>query len=140
MKKFLTFFAFFLIAISLSIATPPEANDDSADVPEGGSISTLDTEATSLLANDTDAEEDPLTVNISPVSGPSHGSVLLSANGEFTYTHDGSETVTDSFVYGIDDGVLTSTDTATVDITVTPLNDAPIAGDDAVSVAEGGSI
>ena len=45
---------------------------------------------------------DPLTATW--VSGPAHGTVFLNADGSFVYTHDGSETTTDQFVYQIDDG------------------------------------
>ena len=41
------------------------------------------------------------------------------------YTHDGSETTSDSFTYTIDDLSGATSNTATVDITVTPVNDAP---------------
>ena len=130
MKKLIIFFSFSLIAASFGFATPPVANDDSVIVPEGGAVSTLDTGATSLLANDTDAENDTLTVNITPVSGPSHGALTLAADGTFSYTHDDSENLTDSFVYEISDS--TATATATVNITVTAVNDPPVAVDDSI--------
>src|SRR5256712_12577749 len=51
----------------------------------------------SVLANDTDAEANTLTAT--KLSDPAHGSVTLNANGTFSYSHDGSETATDSFTY-----------------------------------------
>ncbi len=63
---------------------------------------------------------------VSVVSGPAHGSLTLNADGTFSYTHDGSETTTDSFTYKLNDGSADS-NTATVSITVTPVNDAPFA-------------
>ena len=45
-------------------------------------------------------------------------------SGLFTYTHNNSETTSDSFTYTVDDGN-GGTDTATVNITITPVNDAP---------------
>ena len=42
----------------------------------------------------------------------------------------------DTFTYTLDDG-LGSTDTATVDVTITPVNDDPVANDDSVTVAMG---
>src|SRR5207245_36700 len=76
---------------------PPIANNDSATVAEGGTVTVLDSTAASVLANDTDAEGNTLTAT--KLSDPAHGSVTLNANGTFSYSHDGSETATDSFTY-----------------------------------------
>ncbi|MFD1602081.1 Ig-like domain-containing protein, partial [Flavobacterium artemisiae] len=113
----------------------PIASNDSYTVAEGGTLTV--TAANSILSNDTDAENNSLTAIL--VSGPSHGTLTLNSNGTFTYTHDGSETTTDSFTYKANDGT-TDSNTATVTITVTPVNDAPIASNDAYTVAEGGTL
>jgi hypothetical protein len=56
-------------------------------------------------------------LNTTPLSGPANGILTLNADGSFSYTHDGSETTSDSFVYQIcDTGPLC--DTATVLITI----------------------
>jgi hypothetical protein len=57
-----------------------------------------------------------------------------------TYTHDGSETTSDSFTYTVNDDQAATSNTATVNITVTPVNDPPVANDDFDNVAEGGSV
>src|SRR5438093_8270395 len=75
----------------------PVANSDSATVAEGGTVTVLDSTAASVLANDTDAEANTLTAT--KLSNPAHGSVTLNANGTFSYSHDGSETASDSFTY-----------------------------------------
>jgi hypothetical protein len=55
--------------------------------------------------------------------------LTLNANGSFSYVHDGSETLSDSFTYRpVQGGALGSV--ATVSITVNPINDAPVAVDD----------
>jgi VCBS repeat-containing protein len=90
---------------------------DSATVAEGGTVTVLASAATSVLANDTDAENDALTAVL--VSGPSNGSLTLNADGTFSYTHDGSETTSDSFTYKANDGTEDG-NTVTVAITVTP--------------------
>lgn len=114
----------------------PLGTDDSIRVAEGGIATTLAGGATSLLTNDIDPDNDPLEVVL--VSGPSHGSLVLNSNGTFSYTHDGSETTSDSFTYrpndGTEDGNL-----VTVNIQVTPVNDAPVSVADSISVAEGGT-
>ena len=55
-----------------------------------------------------------------------------------TYTHDGSETASDSFTYTITDGEFG--DTATVTITVEPVNDPPVANDDFATVKASDSV
>src|SRR2546425_1047626 len=75
----------------------PVATGDSATVAEGGTVTVLDSTAASVLANDTDAEGNTLTAT--KLSDPAHGSVTLNADGTFSYSHDGSETATDSFTY-----------------------------------------
>ncbi len=120
---------------------PPVAVDDSATVDEGGTVSVLDSSETSLLANDSDPNLDTLTVTTTPVSGPTNGTVTLNADGTFTYTHDGGETTSDSFVYEVcDDGAPVLCDTATVSITVVPVDDPPVAVDDSATVVQGGSV
>ena len=91
----------------------PEANDDSFTVNEGGTATELDLyEANNLLDNDTDADLDStLTINL--VSGPNEGTLELNNDGTFTYVHNGGESIADSFIYQVDDGV-GGTDQATV--------------------------
>src|SRR5439155_1185249 len=73
------------------------AYTDRATVAEGGTITVLDSTAASVLANDTDAEANTLAAT--KLSDPAHGSVTLNADGTFSYSHDGSETASDSFTY-----------------------------------------
>lgn len=114
----------------------PVAVADSITVAEGGMATTLTGGATSVLANDSDADGDPLTAVL--VSGPVNGSLTLNPNGTFSYIHNGSETTTDSFTYKVNDGTADG-NTVTVNITVTPVNDAPVAVADSIQVNEGGT-
>ncbi|MFC0080169.1 Ig-like domain-containing protein, partial [Flavobacterium procerum] len=113
---------------------PVAVDDSSYTVAEGG---TLNISAPGVLGNDSDAEGDALTAVL--VANPSHGTLTLNADGSFTYIHDGSETTTDSFTYKANDGTVDG-NTATVTITVTPVNDAPVAVDNSYTVAEGGTL
>jgi VCBS repeat-containing protein len=86
-----------------------------------------------VLGNDADPDGDPLTAAL--VTGPSHGSLTLNANGSFTYTPAPDYAGIDSFTYRASDGTLTSSLT-TVTITVNAVNDAPAAADDAYDTTE----
>ncbi|MEM6662341.1 MAG: Ig-like domain-containing protein, partial [Pseudomonadota bacterium] len=68
---------------------------------------------------DSDANGDALTVDPTPVTGPTNGSVVLNANGDFTYTPNAGFGGTDTFTYTVFDAFLGSS-TATVTIEVTP--------------------
>ncbi|MFP6622714.1 MAG: Ig-like domain-containing protein, partial [Myxococcota bacterium] len=127
------------VSVSISvnpINDAPVAVADALNVDEGGTETTLASGATSVLTNDTDAENDPLTAAL--VSGPSSGSLVLNSDGSFSYTHDGGEAASDSFSYVAIDGTEGS-NLVSVSISVNPINDAPVAVADALSVDEGGT-
>ncbi|HVK07937.1 MAG TPA: tandem-95 repeat protein [Gemmataceae bacterium] len=87
--------------------------------------------APGLLANDFDVEGSPLT--LVPGAGPAHGTLTLNADGSFDYSPFADYFGPDSFSYSVTDGT-TSSSPVTVALTVTPVNDAPTADDDAASV------
>src|SRR5690606_17576120 len=102
----------------------------------GATATVLDGGATSVIANDTDIENDTLTVT--GFTQPTHGTVTGNSDGTFRYTHTGSTPGSDSFTYTISDG--SETATATVNITIVPPNQPPLAVDDAATVNEGGTV
>ncbi len=97
--------------------TPPTAADDSYMTLED---TPLIVAAPGVLANDSDS--DPLTAVL--VSGPANGTLVLNEDGTFSYVPDDNYYGTDSFTYRAYDGAAYS-DSATVTITVTSVNDAP---------------
>ena len=93
-----------------STNTKPVAKNDKVSVVGGGSI------VIKPKANDTDADEDKLT--ISRIGNPKHGVAVRNANGTVTYAPIDGYTGADSFSYTISDGHR-GTATATVTIMVT---------------------
>ncbi len=115
---------------------PPIAYDDFYSVDEG-QLLVVDA-VSGVLANDIDPDGDSITASL--VSAPIHdSSFALSPNGSFNYTHDGSESTSDSFTYRAYDGMAYS-NVATVWITINPVNDPPVANADSYSVDEDNSL
>jgi VCBS repeat-containing protein len=141
-------------AASLTIAiTPvndaPVAADDIATTAED---TTLTVAAPGLLSNDTDVDGNPLAVTSFSIAGvtgsftagsgaviPGVGDLTINANGSYTFVPAADYNGTVPVVtYTVTDGTLS--DTATLRITVTPVNDAPVATDDTATLAEDSSL
>ena len=106
------------VAIEVTdVNEPPVAADDEAVTREDQAV-TVD-----VLANDTDPEGDRL--HIRSVTAAAHGVVRVSG-GVVIYTPEADFHGADSFTYVVSDGLGLS-DTATVAVTVLPVNDAPVA-------------
>ncbi|MEW5847724.1 MAG: Ig-like domain-containing protein [Myxococcota bacterium] len=108
----------------------PVANDDVAttaeDVP-------LNLSAATLLANDTDADGNPLV--IATIVSNTNCTAVLEADGSVTVTPAANFFGTARFEYAVSDGIINS-NPALVTVTVTSVNDAPVANDDALSANE----
>ena len=154
-----------LIITVTGINDDPVAVNDTDAVNENATI-TESSGSELLVADDTDADDSSsLTVTQIAVTGGSnssvsagtnqsngtsitgtYGTLVLGANGAYTYTAnttaaealDAGDTATDSFTYTVSDG--TATDTATLIITVTGVNDAPSAVNDTGHIKEGGTL
>src|SRR5207249_2166343 len=114
----------------IPVNDPPVAVNDSYSTNQN---TTLTVAAPGVLANDSDVDGDTLTAIL--VTGPSHGTATLNSNGSFTYTPATNYNGPDSFTYMANDGMANS-NIATVSITVIPVNDAPVAKNDAYSTNE----
>ena len=121
------------VAVLLNSTVTNQAPVAAGDAYSTAEDTVLTVAAPGVLGNDSDPDGDPLTAVL--VSGPSHGSLTLNANGSFTYTPAADFAGSDSFTYRASDGTADS-NVATVTITVTAVNDAPVAADDAYSTAE----
>ncbi len=104
----------------------PQAEPDSYSA---GINNVLNIQPPGVLANDFDADGDPLTAIL--VTNPSHGSLSLKTDGSFTYTPDEDFSGTDSFTYKALAGV---DYTASVSVMLDVTNTAPVAGDDNYTV------
>jgi VCBS repeat-containing protein len=69
------------------------------------------------------------------VDQPAHGAVTVNTDGTFVYTPQADYFGTDTFTYRLSDGPLES-NLATVSITLTPVNDAPVVADVQAITAE----
>jgi VCBS repeat-containing protein len=116
---------------SLNITTDnvPVAVDDPSYSVHAGRTLTVD--APGVLANDTDADNDTLSVASgsrgSNLATP-HGHVTLNANGSFSYTPTPGYAGNDTFTYKCNDGIADSGNSATVTIAVN--DQAPTAAGD----------
>jgi len=117
-----------------SVNDPPTAVDDNYITDED---TALNVAAPGVLTNDSDPENDPLTAVL--VSDVSNGSLSLNADGSFDYTPNANFNGSDSFTYTANDGT-TDSNVATVSLTVTPVNDPPVANDDIASTTEGTAV
>ncbi len=125
------------ITVTLTINAvddPPVAADDAYEVDEDGK---LEVDADSgLLGNDTDVDSDDLTISVE--TGPNNGTLPVDDDGSFVYEPDPDFYGEDSFTYVLSDGTSTS-EAATVIITVDAVADAPTATDDDATIAADGT-
>ena len=91
----------------------PQANADNFEIKENQKLND------NVLSNDTDEDGNTLTVDSTPVQPPLHGTLSLSANGDFTYQSVVDYIGTDSFTYEVCDNgnpVLCSVATVTINV------------------------
>jgi VCBS repeat-containing protein len=119
-----------IASTDLIISKPPIAEDDNYTTDED---TVLTVNAPGILDNDYDPDGNTLTVDL--VSDVSHGTLILASDGSFTYTPSLNYFGHDSFTYTANDGYLDSEE-ATVNITITAVNDAPSAVNDTYSTTE----
>lgn len=122
--------------VTIHVNTLPVARNDAYTTAED---TTLTVPAAGILSNDTDPDAGAvMTVVLPMVTGPTHGTLTQQANGAFVYVPQANYNGTDSYTYRVVDenGGLSQT-TATVTITVTPVNDPPVAVADSFSVLQG---
>jgi hypothetical protein len=113
--------------VSITISS---VND--APVAMAGSAMTAEETSVAVTLGATDVEGDTLTYTV--VSGPAHGT-LTGSGASRLYTPAANYHGLDSFTFKVNDGTVDS-NVATVTLTVTPVNDAPVAHPGAATTAE----
>jgi len=112
--------------VSITIVS---VNDPPSTITDNLTIDEDDSGNGNVLNNDSDVENDPLTVSL--VSNVNFGTLNLNANGTFSYIPNPNYFGSDGFSYKVCDTEPLCT-TETVSINVTSVNDAPIAVDDSL--------
>jgi VCBS repeat-containing protein len=118
-SKFTEPINFTVTSTGVSVNNAPVAVADQISVIKGGTVSKLVSNATSVLANDTDTENNTLSAIL--VMKPANGTLTLNSNGTFSYVHNGSDTTSDSFTYKANDGTSDS-NVVTVSISIVPFS------------------
>lgn len=113
-----------IATISLTVNTPPVANDQS--------VSATEDVAGTITLTSSDVDGDPRTYSI--VTAPL-GTISGGSGATRTYTPPANYVGQDSFTFRANDGLDNSAE-ATVTITIGPVNDDPTADNDSGSVAE----
>ncbi|EOK5607964.1 tandem-95 repeat protein [Vibrio parahaemolyticus] len=113
--------------VDFTVAPVVDIEADSADVVE-------DTPTIiNVLGNDTFESTDKL-VSLDAENGPKNGTVIVNNDGTVTYTPDDNYVGKDTFTYVVTSGGVS--ESTTVEVNVTPVNDAPVAKDDTVITDE----
>jgi VCBS repeat-containing protein len=112
----------------------PQAADDAYTTEEETPLTVA---GPGVLGNDADGNQDPLSVVL--VDGPANGVLELNADGSFTYVPDADFFGLDSFTYRASDGDFAS-GVASVFLTVSEGNQAPVANPDSFLLDEDGTL
>ncbi len=100
---------------------PPVADPDNFTINEDNTLNAT------VIANDSDVDNNLIPTGFAIVTGTSNGTLNFSNNGTFTYTPNTDYTGTDTFIYTVCDlGMPIYCDTALVTINVLPVNDPPV--------------
>ncbi|HHF3111409.1 TPA: tandem-95 repeat protein [Vibrio diabolicus] len=113
--------------LNFTVAPVADIEADSADVVEDTPI------IINVLGNDTFEGTDKV-VSLDADNGPKNGTVIVNNSGTVTYTPDDNYVGKDTFTYVVTSGGVS--EFTTVEVNVTPVNDAPVAKDDIATTQE----
>ncbi|WP_231101494.1 tandem-95 repeat protein [Pseudoalteromonas luteoviolacea] len=114
----------------------PIANDNTASLQEEGSFEV------NVLGNDTDVDDNDSfnLASVTVVDQPQFGQAVVNAQGVIVYTPNTHYFGDDTFTYTVQDSAGATSNKATVTMTVTPVNDAPVAQNQALELNEDSSL
>jgi len=119
--------------------TVTPVNDDPVAVADTTSTTEDNAAVVDVLANDNSGPDAGETLSVTAVSQPTHGTAAIVATGadagKVSYKPNANYVGNDTFTYTIGDGH-GGTATAAVSITISNVNDAPVAANDAVTTLE----
>ena len=123
-----------IATVSITIQTPPNAQNDQLVVTKAGTT-TID-----VTANDTAPSGTLNKQSIVIRTQPVYGTLTLLGDGQIRYSHDGTNSTSDQFSYTIADSNTLLSNTATVSVSIQSPNVGPTANNDQATVAEGGTV
>ena len=123
-----------IATVSITIQTPPNAQNDQLVVAKAGAT-TID-----VTANDTAPSGTLNKQSIVIRTQPAYGTLTLLGDGQIRYSHDGTNSTADQFTYTIADSNTLLSNTATVSVNIQSSNVGPTANNDQATVGEGGTV
>ena len=120
-------------ALSDAVGIGTILDDDDSPIASEQSVTTAEDAATTITLGASDGDDDALGFEL--LTAPLHGSLGSVAGNDVAYTPDADYHGSDSFTFRANDGVNQS-NVATVSISVTSVNDAPVASDIDLTTAE----
>ncbi|GEK11095.1 tandem-95 repeat protein [Pseudoalteromonas peptidolytica] len=104
-----------------AVEDAPTASNDALETLEDVA------KAINVTTNDSDPENNLVASSITIKTQPTKGSLGVNTNGVVTFTPTANANGSDSFTYTVKDSTDAESNVATVNITITPVNDLPVA-------------
>ena len=121
------------VTVTITIDAVNDPPTTTADAYTVNKNLTLQVPAPGVLGNDQDAEGDPFTAELA--QAPAHGTLSLAPTGAFVYTAAAGFEGGDQFKYRATDGI-TASQLVVVNLTVTGMNNPPVATNITLDVDE----
>ena len=120
-------------SVATMTVTITPVNDDPA--ASAGSLTTNEDAAANSTLSASDVDGNTLAYSIVANGTKGVAAITNAATGAFTYTPNADANGSDSFAFKVNDGTVDS-NTATISVTITPVNDLPAASDGTLTTNE----